>query len=424
MSTYAIIAGTIAGNRGAEAMLEATVGRLREADQDARIILYSYMPDADAKVLTDSSITIRSCTPKKLVLVHFPFALLVGFFRLLRINASGLTPATVRDLARADALVDLAGVSFIDGREKFLPFNILTIWPAMAMGVPVFKLSQAVGPFQNRFNRWAAGLLNRCAMLVPRGATTQSHVKELGVAYHVVFPAPDTAFAFRAEDSLSSEGAEEVARLRALIEEDRRESVVGICPSSVIASRAADEGWDYIGYLAEVVRTMISDGHTVLLFPNATRAAAGDELRNNDLPVIRDVVAKAGLSADDGLHAVEGDVCAAELRRLVRTCDIVGVSRFHAMVGALAEGVPVAVMGWSHKYAEVMESFGLEKWSFDYSVHDPQTYIGLLRDLMAQREEIAAVIEECLPRIVMQSTSQFAQVVRRVGESPGSRRQG
>ncbi len=62
-----------------------------------------------------------------------------------------------------------------------------------------------------------------------------------------------------------------------------------------------------------------------------------------------------------GCCGVEAMSCAAELRRLVRVCDVVGVSRFHAMVGALAESVPVAVMGWSHKYAEVMDSFGLAR---------------------------------------------------------------
>jgi colanic acid/amylovoran biosynthesis protein len=54
-------------------------------------------------------------------------------------------------------LIDLAGVSFIDGREKFLPFNILTILPAMLLGVPVVKFAQAMGPSRIRSIGWRLG---------------------------------------------------------------------------------------------------------------------------------------------------------------------------------------------------------------------------------------------------------------------------
>ena len=236
------------------------------------------------------------------MLVHLPLGLIAGLFRLVRVDVSGLLAASVRDLSRSDALIDLAGVSFIDGREKYLPFNILTIWPAMLMGVPVFKLSQAVGPFRQTLNHWVAGsLLKRCRMLVPRGRTTLEHLSEIDIPADRLFPAPDTAFCFREQDSLSDEGVEEITTLLDLVGGDRRGEVIGICPSSVIASKASKEGWDYVGFLAEVVRTLVADGQLVVLFPNATRADAGDALRNNDLPVIRDVAAATSLAASDGL---------------------------------------------------------------------------------------------------------------------------
>jgi hypothetical protein len=225
---------------------------------------------------------------------------------------------------------------------------------------------------------------------------------------------PDAAFAFDSGDSLSDEGTEEVAHLRRLIDSDRRVGVFGICPSSVIASKASKEGWDYVGFLAEVVRTLVADGRLVVLFPNATRGDAGDALRNNDLPVIRDVVSAVGLAETEGLLSVKGDVCAAELRRLVEAFDVAGVSRFHAMIAALTEGVPVAVMGWSHKYVEVMASFGLADWSFDYSEHDPHQYAELLRSLFEARDGLGAAIQARLPDVVSASQAQFTQVARRL----------
>ena len=34
-------------------------------------------------------------------------------------------------------------------------------------------------------------------------------------------------------------------------------------------------------------------------------------------------------------------------------------SRFHAMISALVERTPLLVVGWSHKYGEVLAQFGL-----------------------------------------------------------------
>ncbi len=201
----------------------------------------------------------------------------LGSCGLLRVDVSGLLPASVRDLSRSDALVDLAGVSFIDGREKFLPFNILTIWPAMLMGVPVFKLSQAVGPFRQTLNRRAAGRCSSAAACsCHAGRTTLEHVSELGIpadrrlpgtGHRVLLPRAGLAV------GRGCRGGHAAARPRRGATAAGASS--GICPSSVIASKAAKEGWDYVGFLAEVVRTLVADGRLVVLFPNATRADAG-----------------------------------------------------------------------------------------------------------------------------------------------------
>jgi colanic acid/amylovoran biosynthesis protein len=334
--------------------------------------------------------------------------------RALRIPAEGSFPASVRDLARCDALVDLAGVSFIDGREKFLPFNILTILPAMLLGVPVYKLAQAMGPFEGGANRLSARLLRRCALVVPRGERTIENLRSIGFPAERMLPGPDVAFAYEERDSLSDEGAAEVHELLARIDASHA-TLVGVCPSSVIASKAAKQEWDYPGFLAEVVSGLLDDGHQVLLFPNATKADRPDTGRNNDLPVIAEVASRlAAHPASDRLLAVRGDVNAAGLRRLVEACSCVAVSRFHAMVGALALGKPVVVLGWSHKYAEVMEQFGLGEWAFDHSEHDPQAFLARVRELVDARESLAERVNEHLPEIRERTLAQFRAVAEGV----------
>src|SRR5690606_7864356 len=169
---YSIIAATLSGNRGAEAMLETVIGRLRSDRDGLEFHVFTYYPDDDRRLLVDDpAIHLHSSTPMALVLRLFPLALLFGLLKaLFGERVLRHAPADIRGLAQSAALVDLAGVAFIDGREKFLPFNVLTLLPAWLLGTPIVKMPQATGPYRNGLNRaLAAWVLPMCRMLWARG---------------------------------------------------------------------------------------------------------------------------------------------------------------------------------------------------------------------------------------------------------------
>lgn len=60
------------------------------------------------------------------------------------------------------------------------------------------------------------------------------------------------------------------------------------------------------------------------------------------------------------LHWVDHAVNTAAIRKLLAASDVLITSRFHAMVAGLSLAVPTLVLGWSHKYQEVMQLFGTE----------------------------------------------------------------
>lgn len=415
MKRFSIIAATVSGNRGAEAMLESTIGRLRDRFPDASFSVYSYYPERDRELVSDPAVAVFSCTPSYLVTVLFPWSLLLGLARIVRVPVKGVGPRAVRALSSSDALIDLAGVSFIDGREKYLPFNILTIVPAMLLGVPVFKLAQAVGPFKHRVNRVASRILRRCRLVVARGDLTVDNLRAIGFPASLTIAAPDVAFLFEPRDSLSDEGSAEVTAAVAAIRslESAGSSVVGVCPSAVLASRAAASGEDYVGFLVRLVRHLIARGHAVVLFPNATRAASSG-LRNNDLPVIATIVEQLEPAELDSVVPVRGDTSAAGLREVVSACSCVIVSRFHAMVGALAVGVPVFVLGWSHKYLEVMRQFGQERYVFDYAQRESAEFLERLDELLAQRDAVGGEIAAALDDVRTDALKQFVEVENRL----------
>jgi len=52
---------------------------------------------------------------------------------------------SVKSLSESDAVLDIGGLPFLMGGLIFLPYNILTLWPAILLKVPVIKMSQAAG---------------------------------------------------------------------------------------------------------------------------------------------------------------------------------------------------------------------------------------------------------------------------------------
>src|SRR5690606_14609088 len=94
-------------------------------------------------------------------------------------------------------LLDLFGVSYCDGREKFLPFNVLSNWPAMLMQVPVVKLSQGLGDFRGKLNRLVGRwMLGKCTKVFARGAASLRMVGALGIDSETITMAPDIAFLY------------------------------------------------------------------------------------------------------------------------------------------------------------------------------------------------------------------------------------
>lgn len=404
--TYSIIAATCYGNRGAQAMLETVVGRLSRERPGLRFNVFSYYPDEDRALVSDPRVTVYSSTPAALVLWLLPWAVLFGAARwLLGRRVLRLAPASIRALGESTALVDVAGVAFIDGREKFLPFNALTIFPAWLLGVPVAKMSQATGPYKGFANRLSARcFLPMCRMVWARGERTHQHLAQAAFARVRFAQADDIAFNHEAAYSLTAEDGGGRERLATLIAEAGKQpgvrGLVGVCPSSVVAAKARSGDGAYEPALVELIEGLAGQGLAVVLFPNATRASAGDAERNNDLPLMRRIAASVAESGRAPVPLVlDFDLNASAIKQVIALMDIVVVSRFHAMVGALSIGVPPAVLGWSHKYEEVMARFGLEANVLDYKQLAGADLLSRACGLFEDRVAVRGRILEHLPQV-------------------------
>ena len=148
----------------------------------------------------------------------------------------------------SDVLLDIGGITFSDGREKFLPFNILSIWPAMLLGVPVVKMAQALGPFRKPLNRFcAAYFLRRCRHIYARGEQTLQYLDEINLPHDQYDPATDIAFLYEPRYSLSHENEDQVQLLVSQIkaEKKRGRKVIVFSPSVLVDHESRRKGLDY-----------------------------------------------------------------------------------------------------------------------------------------------------------------------------------
>jgi coenzyme F420-reducing hydrogenase beta subunit/polysaccharide pyruvyl transferase WcaK-like protein len=404
-----LIGATLAGNRGAEAMIATTVGRIRDAMPDSRFIIHSYFPKEDREICDDLGIEVVNAGPKALVLQYFPFSMADRILGFVGLNwPRAWMPRGPRELAKSNALVDLSGISFSDGREKFIPFNVLNNWPAMLFRVPVVKLSQGLGLFNGWLNRTSAKwIMRRCVKVFARGQGSLEATEALDLGDRLSM-APDIAFSFRPEDRLTDENPDYEKEILADLEA-LRESTSGILAlsvSSVVHKKCEKGGIDYVKVMSEVTEGLIDRGLGVLVYPNATRERT-DSLHNNDLPLVRDIAAGVSHDKRGRVVAIERDLNTASLRAVLVPVDFMIASRFHAMISGLSMAKPIMVLGWGHKYKEVLQQLGIEEWCFDYSDLRTEFVLEHADRFLASQNAIRSSIESHLPGVRAASEAQF-----------------
>lgn len=407
----AITGGTICGNRGAESMLTTTIGIIRRDFPDAKFNVFSYYPKKDRSLCRDKDIVILSGKPVALVTRHFLGALLAALIKAF----GGKVPGSdffkiARALDESDVLLDIGGITFSDGRFKYLPFNILTIWPAMLMGVPVVKLAQAVGPFHEFFNRLSASLfLKKCRHIFARGEKTAEFLRELGYPAEKTDLVADVAFLYQPEFSLSLENEERVAALLTKVK-DAHKPVIVFSPSILVDTQSKKKGLDYAAKFYELIERLGADRYHFVFIPNASREGS-EKKHNNDLLALVEMRKRAeegavSVEVLDVIDWVDYDINTASIRAIIATADVLVTSRYHAMISGLCLAVPTVVIGWGHKYKETMAYFDLAEYSLDFGAAD-MDLPGIVQTALDDKKEIHRQIEQNLEKVQDKSGIQF-----------------
>ncbi len=395
LKTVSLIGATITGNRGAEGMLRAAVQNIPKYAQNTQFSLLSLYPKDDIKENSDANLSIVPCPPVHLLFCAVPVAFVYAIFSFLKLPPNWVLKlsSVAKEVQKSSLLVDLSGVSFMDNRGLgILAYNCSVVLLAKFLNTPLIKYAQAMGPFETWINKGCAKIfLPMVKTLVARGEETQTLLSELKLQNIEIHLCTDAAFAMTIGETAKEAVAEDLKH--SIFKKD----VIALSPSSVVSKLVPD----YAEELASFLKYLIDEkGYGILLLAHSARPNR-TSLKNNDLPICREV--RDLVDRPDSLYFPEKDLNAEALRFLIGKSRFLITSRFHAMISGLSMNVPTMLIGWSHKYSEVLESFGLENLSIDYSDFSKNSLMELFQKLEDGEENMRQTIAKNLPDVINSS---------------------
>lgn len=409
----AITAASYSGNKGAAAMLQSGIKQLyKRYGHRLNINLMSVYPGEDRKQVPYDFVRIISCKPEHLLFIAFPLAILYRIF--------GWIPGVKKLLGKykiikayqnTDMVVDMAGISFVDSRGIIMnSYAFVCMAVPMLIGVPVVKYSQAVGPFKNVINRILAKLvLKRCRLICARGEITLENLKGIGISENVKLCA-DGAFTMEDDEETAKEVADVCDK-----DDFYKGQVIGISLSSVVNKKCDKLGINYQAIMTGFIDRLTKEGKNVLIIANAARINS-EKTRNNDLMICDAVY--SGVNNKEKVRWYHKEMTAEEIREYISVCKCIIASRFHTMIGALEKKKPVLLIGWSHKYKEVLDMFELGRYAIDFSRLDGEELYREYSQFIDENEQKR--ILECIDRNydnVIKSSYENIELISKIADS-------
>lgn len=386
---YTTIASTFSGNKGAASMLEASIQTISKNDPSAEFNVLTIYPDEDKEFNNYSNVGILSAKPLFVGAVLNPLALIYRVLPPLRPLLR--KQSQVKAIADADVFLDQGGITFVDGRTKFLIYNVATILPALLIGTPVVKCSQAMGPFSGINKLVAKIFLPRLHTICARGEITNKHLKKLGLKNVI----ESTDYAFLMDISKAEAAKADKLLKKTGIKLSKKQKTVAIMPSEVVRKKSESTGQDYVSYNVEFIKHILNEGHRILLMAYSARANT-DKRHNNDLPICREIAENIN---HRNFTFIDEELSAQALRHIIGKSDIVVTSRFHAMIAALTMRVPPLVVGWSHKYAEIMNMFDMKNATLGSEKLDQKKLQAAFKEFAKDSSRHRRAIKVNLPKV-------------------------
>jgi colanic acid/amylovoran biosynthesis protein len=225
-------------------------------------------------------------------------------------------------------------------------------------------------------------------------------VSGLGIDCSRVERAADLAFTLRHDAPLTAD-------IERTLEALGERPLVVVMPSAVVESWCQRHDIDHTALMAKIVGRACDDLKVaVALVPHAYRKS-GRPRRMDDARVCRAIAETLGQRSD--VTVIDLDISPPQIRAIVSRAELLVASRFHGMVTGLGSATPTVVVGWGHKYAEVLAQFDAERFALDYSaLQTPDVVSDAIEKMWRARSEINGQLQLALEAVQVSAMHNFA----------------
>ncbi|PTB87143.1 hypothetical protein C9939_02530 [Pseudidiomarina aestuarii] len=287
------------------------------------------------------------------------------------IGVMGWLPARLRNMfgmvneSEIDVVLDASGFSYGDQWNPAVARDRIgsTIKSFNQRDVPVIFLPQALGSFEK--------------------ADVRQMFQHIAKHADLLFPRDDHSLQF-VQALLSENERQKISRcpdftnlIKGNVATEFDEHLHQVCfiPNSKMVEKRND-GAQYVEFMVQAIETAIqSDSKPFVLIHEAEA----------DRELTRQVMSRLSreipvLDPQDAL----------KIKWIIGQSRLVISSRFHGLVSALSQGIPVVATGWSHKYQELLRDYECAEQLFDVS-EDLEAALDSIRTLLADSNEYDAL---------------------------------
>jgi coenzyme F420-reducing hydrogenase beta subunit len=272
----------------------------------------------------------------------------------------------------ADIIINIGGFSV--GDKQTLQGNIvycIEILLSKLANTPFVIFPQDTGSFKTVSRKVLMKMfLPHAELIIVRSEKSKKYLDDIGIKN--VYITPDLAFNFKSK-----------------VGYDVKKPLVGIIPNMRIYERI-DE---YVGIMSGLADHICDNFNTNIIFlPHEFEVD-----RKDDQFVIEQIIDK--IRNKNKVSTIKEELAADELKNIIGKLDILITSRFHGAVAGLSLCVPTLVIGWAHKYKELMGLAGQERFVVDFEDINTDNIIDKTEDLWDHKERIRKELKVAVPKI-------------------------
>lgn len=405
--SFLLMGSCFAGNMGGEAMYESLIAGIKADNPKHRIVVLTKYPKDEIPICKERGYEIYSFTTIERALKGVPFSIFGTFLKKCHLPYRWIAGKALKQYFQCDVLIDCSGISFTDFRSRLdLFINTSSLSPAFVTGIPIIKMSQSLGPYENRYVKKAAlKFFPRINYVIARGDESYKCTKEVIPNHSGLFNLPDLAFNLpvaseeKRKEIFSDAGAAECIDMPYFV----------AAPSFEVDRRMGSEAYRnlFVAVVKAAHRALPDMPVVMLAHTRALSAAPGVDSGNDDMTVSRsvaDMLSKEGIS----VHLIEKKYYSKELKAVISgACFAIG-SRYHFLMASMSTATPSFAMGWGHKYKEMFHELDFDEFAFEYHDFKEEILCKKVEDLASNYEKYRERIAERLPDVKARAAEQIA----------------